>query len=60
MTDGAEYQKKAPYPSMYRIAVKPEEVDANFCIHDANPPVCNCVHDWRIEFGNVKKKAPPR
>lgn len=44
------------YPPGFRTAVTPDLVDPNFCVHDANPPICNCVHDWRIEWGNVKKK----
>ncbi|WKW87234.1 hypothetical protein SEA_CHARGERPOWER_19 [Mycobacterium phage Chargerpower] len=55
--DGDQFQPKAPYPKGFLLAVKPEEVNANFCVHEATPPVCNCAHDWRIEWGNVKRKA---
>ena len=33
---------------------KPENV-SNDCDHLADPPICNCLHDWRIEWGNVKR-----
>ncbi|CDL92967.1 head-tail connector protein [Fromanvirus L5] len=36
-------------------AVTPDRVNAFDCDHEADPPVCRCVHDWRIEWGNVKK-----
>lgn len=31
-------------------------VDPKLCDHDADPPVCFCIHDWRIHWGNVKKQ----
>ncbi|AMQ66757.1 hypothetical protein SEA_SHAM4_19 [Mycobacterium phage Sham4] len=37
-------------------AVTPDVVNAHQCDHDATPPVCRCVHDWRIEWGNVERK----
>lgn len=38
----------------YGYPYKPTDV-SNDCDHNADPPVCNCVHDWRIEWGNVKR-----
>lgn len=33
---------------MATIIVGPYTVDATKCNHSANPPVCRCIHDWRI------------
>lgn len=60
MTDGAEYQKKAPYPSTFILAVKPEDVDPFACQHESSTPTSNCVHDWRINWGNEPKKSQGR
>lgn len=38
-------------------AVTPDEVNAHNCDHEADPPICYCVHDWRIEWSNVKRKT---
>lgn len=52
---GEEVQRAAPYPSTFLWAVKPGEVDWNLCDHEADPHVCYCAHDWRIEWGNVNR-----
>ncbi|QTF81443.1 hypothetical protein SEA_TARSUSIV_19 [Mycobacterium phage TarsusIV] len=54
--------QRAPiiYPSGFIVAVTPDQVDNSRCEHEADPPVCYCVHDWRIEFGNVSRAAKPR
>lgn len=33
---------------MAAIIVGPYRVDATTCDHLADPPICNCIHDWRI------------
>ncbi|AIW02915.1 head-tail connector protein [Mycobacterium phage Malec] len=38
-------------------AVTPDKVNAYNCDHDADPPICYCVHDWRIEWANVKRQT---
>lgn len=35
----------------------PGNVNANLCDHDADPPVCHCVHDWRVTWGNLPREA---
>lgn len=50
-------QRKAPYPTGFLLAVKPGEVNANYCTHEADSPFCSCVHDWRITWGNVERKT---
>ncbi|ASR86128.1 head-to-tail connector protein [Mycobacterium phage BobSwaget] len=57
---GEEYQPKAPYPSTFLLAVPPGEVTTAGCDHEADPPVCTCVHDWRIEWQNMPKRAARR
>lgn len=47
------------YPAGYP-AVLPGDVDKDLCDHDADPPVCVCVHDWRVEWGNVSRQAKPK
>ncbi|WXX09730.1 head-tail connector protein [Mycobacterium phage MS619] len=41
-------------------AVTPDEVDNSLCDHRADPPICVCVHDWRIEWGNVSRAPKPK
>ncbi|AYD87050.1 hypothetical protein SEA_NICOLETERA_23 [Mycobacterium phage NicoleTera] len=41
-------------------AVTPDEVDKSLCDHDADPPICYCVHDWRINWGNVSRAPKPK
>ena len=53
-------QFKAPYPATFLVAVKPGEVTTAGCDHTANPPVCTCVHDWRIEWTNMPKRSARR
>lgn len=53
-------QPKAPYPSGFILAVKPGEVTTAGCQHEIDNPVCTCVHDWRIEWGNVQKRSKGR
>lgn len=50
-------QRKAPYPTGFILAVKPGEVNKANCQHEQSNPVCGCVHDWRIEWGNVERKS---
>lgn len=38
------------------IVVGNRIVDPNLCDHEADPPVCQCHHDWRVEWGNVPKQ----
>lgn len=33
---------------MAAIIVGPYRVDATMCDHNAAPPICMCIHDWRI------------
>lgn len=36
----------------------PRNVDATKCDHEADPPVCFCIHDWRIgPWGNTTREA---
>lgn len=58
--DDMQAQTAAPYPSSFILAVKPDEVAPYNCDHDADPPVCSCVHDWRINWGNVPKRTAKR
>ena len=57
---GQPAQRKAPYPSTFILAVKPDEVTTAGCAHEADPPVCTCVHDWRIEWQNMTKRSVSR
>ena len=43
------------YPAALEFDVKPYN-----CDHDADPPICVCVHDWRINWGNLPKKTGRR
>ena len=54
--------QRAPikYPLGWTQAVTPDRVDNSLCDHQADPPVCFCVHDWRIEWGNVSRDPKPR
>jgi len=56
MTNPSAKQPRAPYPSNFLLAVKPEEVAVSKCRHEDDPPVCYCVHDWRIEWANVERE----
>jgi hypothetical protein len=51
----SEAQPAATYPFDYLQGVLPEEVDRKLCEHEVDPPESHCVHDWRIEWGNVEK-----
>jgi hypothetical protein len=53
-------QRASTYPPGLLIARLPGEVDTSFCQHEADPPICNCVHDWRIEWGNVSREPKPK
>ncbi|QDP44605.1 hypothetical protein SEA_NOTHINGSPECIAL_21 [Mycobacterium phage NothingSpecial] len=48
------------YPLGWTQAVTPDQVDNSLCDHEADPPVCFCVHDWRIEWGNVSRAPKPK
>ncbi|QBJ01104.1 hypothetical protein PBI_ARISSANAE_18 [Mycobacterium phage Arissanae] len=54
--------QRAPinYPPGFTQAALPENVDKDLCDHEADPPICRCVHDWRIEFGNVSRGYKPK
>lgn len=39
------------------IIVGERPVNPNLCDHEADPPECHCIHDWRIEWGNVPKQG---
>lgn len=51
----SEVQRAASYPPGFIVAVQPGDVDWNQCEHEADPPVCHCAHDWRIEWENVRR-----
>lgn len=53
----SDRQPPGPYPDEYP-AVRPEDVKPYNCDHDAG--LCRCVHDWRIEWGNLPKKVASR
>lgn len=57
----ASDRQRAPiiYPP-FTSAVTPDAVDNSRCDHEADPPICYCVHDWRINWGNVSRAAKPR
>jgi len=57
---GEEYQVADTYEVGFTGAVLPEDIKPYLCDHDAVPPVCICVHDWRINWGNVPKKTGRR
>lgn len=40
------------------IVVGDRVVDPRQCNHEADPPQCFCIHDWRIlnHWGNVPKQ----
>ncbi|QFG11533.1 hypothetical protein PBI_BOGOSYJAY_20 [Mycobacterium phage BogosyJay] len=54
--------QRAPinYPPNFIVATLPQNVDKDLCDHEADPPVCRCVHDWRIEWGNVSRGYKPK
>lgn len=51
----SDKQPASTYPEGFIVAVLPGDVTTSFCEHEADPPVCHCVHDWRIEWGQVEK-----
>lgn len=57
---GEEYQPATIYEPEFTGAVLPVDVAPYLCDHDAVVPVCVCVHDWRINWGNVPKKTGQR
>jgi hypothetical protein len=57
---GEEYQPAAPYPPNFILAVQPGDVDVSLCEHESDDPVCFCVHDWRINWGNVSREPKPK
>jgi hypothetical protein len=57
---GENYQPAAPYDPSFGEAVLPEDVAPYLCEHDEDPPVCVCVHDWRINWGNLPKRTGRR
>ena len=54
--ESSQRQGPGPYPVDYPAA-RPENVAPYNCDHDADPPICICVHDWRINWGNLPKKT---
>ena len=58
MTDNpSEKQPASTYPFDFDAAALPQNVDANQCEHDPPHPVGQCVHDWRIHWGELDKTA---
>lgn len=49
------WQPAGEYPSTFTSAVLPGEVTTSYCEHEVDPPICYCVHDWRIEWGQVER-----
>ncbi|AUV61978.1 head-tail connector protein [Mycobacterium phage SWU2] len=49
----SDRQPPGPYPDEFTKAVRPEHVDPLKCDHEVG--ICFCVHDWRIDWGNVPK-----
>lgn len=60
MSGSPAYRAPIIYPAGPIIAVTPDEVDQSLCDHSAKPPVCFCIHDWRIEWGNVSRAPKPK
>ncbi|AVR76789.1 head-tail connector protein [Mycobacterium phage Fameo] len=59
MSASDSFRAPIVYPP-FTPAVTPDEVDNSLCDHDADPPICVCVHDWRIEWGNVSRAPKPK
>lgn len=54
----SDRQPSSVYPSTFTLAALPDDVAPYECDHDAG--VCVCVHDWRIEWGNLPKRVAAR
>ena len=54
---GEAWQAADEYDPYFGDGALPGKVAPYNCDHDADPPVCQCVHDWRINWGNVPKKT---
>jgi hypothetical protein len=57
---GEQWQPADEYESDFVDAVLPKDVAPYVCDHDADPPLCVCVHDWRINWGNLPKRQASR
>ncbi|AHG23801.1 head-tail connector protein [Mycobacterium phage EagleEye] len=57
MSGSSVFRAPINYPPNFIVAVLPGQVNPNLCDHEADPPVCNCVHDWRIDWKNQERKA---
>ena len=57
--ESSKRQGPGPYPEDYP-AVRHEDIAPYNCDHDADTPICVCVHDWRITWGNQPKRTQPR
>lgn len=55
----SEMQLASTYPDDYPASI-PGDVAPYKCDHDADPPICVCVHDWRVNWGNLPKKTGRR
>jgi hypothetical protein len=55
--ESSNRQGPGPYPADYP-AVRPEDVAPYNCDHDSG--FCVCVHDWRINWGNIPKRNKSR
>ena len=53
MTNPLDRQRAGSYPSTFTLAALPNELRPYDCDHDNE--LCLCVHDWRINWGNMKK-----
>ena len=52
---GEDYQPADEYDPEFTEAVLPQSIKPYMCDHDGEPPICVCVHDWRINWGNMPK-----
>lgn len=55
---GEEWQAAGSYPADFTLAALPVDVAPYNCDHDAG--FCLCVHDWRINWGNLNKRSQPK
>ncbi|QFG12518.1 hypothetical protein PBI_TOAKA_18 [Mycobacterium phage Toaka] len=58
MSASDKFEAPINYPPGYVEATLPEDVDKDLCDHDQG--ICRCVHDWRIEWGNVSRGYKPK
>lgn len=59
MTDDSSARQLADvYPDEFTLGVLPGDLAPYNCDHDSD--LCYCVHDWRINWGNLPKKTSAR